>query len=118
MLPIRYRIKYKINMLTWKALRGKAPGYLSEMLKERKHYIDVCSGCTRLLVVPKTNLKMMGDKAFSSMVPRFWNQLPKKLRMDENLQSFKIGTNAPVAYLRSGPTNSLRSGGFPDFIRS
>ncbi len=90
-LPIKYRIKYKINMLTWKALRGKAPGYLSEMLKERKYDIDVRSGRTKLLVVPKTNLKTMGDKAFSSTAPSFWNQLPKKLRMNENLHSFKMG---------------------------
>ncbi len=33
--------------------------------------------------------KSMGDRAFSIIAPKTWNQLPKKVRLNESLQSFK-----------------------------
>ena len=90
-LPVALRIKYKINLLTWKALNGKSPEYISELISVRETGIDLRSGNTKVLNVPKTNLKTVGDKAFSIVAPKTWNQLPKKLRLCEKLQSFKTG---------------------------
>ena len=90
-LPVAYRIKYKLNLLTWKAQNGQAPEYISELMSERTNGIDLRSGQSKVLNVPKTNLKTMGDKAFSVVAPKTWNLLPKVLRMSEKLQSFKAG---------------------------
>ena len=40
-LPVEYRIKYKICVLTFNVLRGNDPQYMSQMLavKESIHYI-------------------------------------------------------------------------------
>ncbi len=90
-LPVNYRIKYKVNLLTWKALNGRAPDYISGMLSEREPGRDLRTGKNKVLNVPKSNLKTMGDKAFSVVGPKAWNQLPKDLRLTENLKSFKTG---------------------------
>ncbi len=90
-LPVGYRIKYKINLLTWKALNDMSPEYISGMITLRKDGQDLRSGNTKVLHVPKTKLKTMGDKAFSVVAPKAWNQLPSKLRLNENLKSFKAG---------------------------
>ena len=90
-LPVKYRILYKLNLLTWKVLNGQSPDYLSEMISERDVDIDLRSGNTKVLNVPKTKLKTMGDRAFSVIAPKTWNQLPKELRLNDRLQSFKAG---------------------------
>ena len=90
-LPVGYRIKYKINLLTWKALNNMSPEYISDMISEREEGKDLRSGKTKVLNVPKSNLKTMGDKAFSVVAPKSWNLLPTKLRLNENLRSFKAG---------------------------
>ena len=61
------------------------------MISEREVDSDLRSGKSRILNIPKTNLKTMGDKAFSVTAPKLWNQLPKKLRLSVKLQSFKTG---------------------------
>ena len=88
-LPVGYRIKYKLNLLTWKALHGMSPEYISVLISERENGIDLRTGNSKVLNVPKSKLKSMGDKAFSVVAPKTWNQLPKKLRMKNSLQSFK-----------------------------
>ncbi len=90
-LPVAYRIKYKLNMLTWKALNKQAPEYISDLISEREHDIDLRTGKSKVLNIPKTKLKSMGDKAFSVCAPKTWNLLPRNLRMSDKLQSFKAG---------------------------
>ena len=90
-LPVAYRVKYKLNVLTWKALHDQAPEYISDLIHERDHGIDLRMGNSLVLDIPKTNLKSMGDKAFSVVAPKAWNLLPKELRTNGKLQSFKAG---------------------------
>jgi hypothetical protein len=93
-LPVNYRIKYKLNLLTWKALNGQSPDYLSDMIVKRQTERVLRSGHTNVLNIPKTELKTMGDKAFSVVAPKMWNVLPKDLRMNEHCLSFKSGLKA------------------------
>ena len=86
-----YRIKYKLNLLTWKALRNQAPGYISDLINKRDLVVDLRIGNSLVLDIPKTNLKSMGDKAFSVVAPKVWNLLPKDLRTNGKIQSFKAG---------------------------
>ena len=92
-LPIAERIEYKILLLTFKTKflkDNKMPVYLKDLIDKYK-----CPQNTRLskdeflLVVPKTKMPTVGDRAFSYAAPRLWNSLPYDIRAIDSLQSFK-----------------------------
>ena len=88
-LPITYRIKFKILLLTFKCLNGLAPPYLSELL----HFSDTGrttrSSSQNLLVVPKSRTKTYGDRTFEVAAPGLWNNLPLSVRQSESVVTFK-----------------------------
>ena len=64
-LPMKARIKFRINLWVFKTLKGKAPSYMREML-----VIKSGSRCTRLLEqlcleIPRNTHKTIGDRCFS-----------------------------------------------------
>jgi hypothetical protein len=59
------------------------------MIEKRQTERVLRSGNTNVLLIPKTELKTMGDKAFSVVAPKMWNVLPKDLRMNGHCLSFK-----------------------------
>ena len=69
-LPIRARIDFKILLITYKALNDQAPDYISEILAKYKPTRKLCSADKNLLIVPRTNSKHYGDRAFSAAAPR------------------------------------------------
>jgi hypothetical protein len=88
-LPIKQRIRYKILLLTFRALQGTAPEYLSELLVYYKPEKNLRSAEKDLLVVPKTNLVSAGDRAFSAVAPKEWNKLPHHIKTTKTLGAFK-----------------------------
>ena len=88
-LPIRQRIRYKILLLTFRALQGTAPEYISELLINYKPEKNLRSGVKDLLVVPKTNLVSAGDRALSVVAPKEWNKLPYHIKNTKTLSAFK-----------------------------
>ncbi|KAK0155946.1 hypothetical protein N1851_001518 [Merluccius polli] len=80
-LPVRFRIDFKIVLITFKARRGLAPEYITDML--------TLSAGDALLNVPRSRLKTIGDRAFSTRAPRLWNDLPAEIRLAESVNSFK-----------------------------
>ena len=88
-LPIKSRIDFKILLLTWKALHGQAPCYLSDLLSIQTYNRELRIGSQNLLKVPKTYKSTCGDRAFEKAAPHLWNSLPEKIRSIENLESFK-----------------------------
>jgi len=83
-LPVKQRILFKVLILTWKALHNQAPGYIRDMLVPLVHTRSLRSSDQMLLCVPRTNLKSYGDRAFSVVAPRAWNDLPPELKHQEN----------------------------------
>jgi len=85
-LPIAQRIEYKILLLTFKALNGQAPKYLTELLQ-------LCTvgrnEMNSVLRVPKVNHATWGDRAFKKAAPRLWNSLPPCIRNSDKLSDFK-----------------------------
>lgn len=67
-------------MLTYKALHGLAPQYLSELLTVYTPRRNLRSSDSGFLIVPSTHLRSMGDQAFSSVAPKLWNSLPTEIR--------------------------------------
>ncbi|XP_029942452.1 uncharacterized protein LOC115384260 [Salarias fasciatus] len=88
-LPVRFRLEYKICLLTHQCVYGSAPVYLKELLSPHDPTRRLRSANINLLKVPKTKLCSMGDRAFQAAAPRLWNTLPVHLRAPQSVDSFK-----------------------------
>ena len=89
-LPIRFRVHFKIALLVFKALKGFAPPYLTELLKVKiPGRYALRRNSQLLLEVPKTTCKTFGDRAFASAAPRIWNDLPLAIRESEIVRAEK-----------------------------
>ena len=101
-LPVSYRIRFKVLLLTYKALNDLSPEYISELLNKPKYTHNLRSQSQHLLSVPKSRTVTYGDRAFSVCAPKLWNELPFQLRMSSNIQAFKSGLKTmlfKMAYL-------------------
>ena len=88
-LPVRKRIDYKLLLITYKCLNGIGPSYLSELLYPYVPKMNLRSSTQGLLCVPNTRLKSFGDRGFSAVVPKLWNDLPTSVKNVESLEVFK-----------------------------
>ena len=86
-LPIRQRIKYKLLLLTWKALHGMAPPYIQDLLKEYAPTRNLRSSSQHLLDSARTSTSY-GDRAFSAVAPALWNALPTDIRESQSIDTF------------------------------
>ena len=86
-LPVRFRILFKINLLTYKTLREKQPVYLHSMLATSIPSRSLRSNNDNSLSVPmvKTNA---GARAFHSCAPSLWNNLPLSVRSAISVATF------------------------------
>ena len=67
------------------------PGYLIDLIavKEQPRY-NLRSASDLILKYPSLKLKKtLGDRAFSSAVPKLWNNLPLHVRLEDNFERFK-----------------------------
>ena len=90
-LPVRFRIRYKIALMTFKCLNNIAPQYLSEMITLRdpnSHELRLDSDFYVLKLPPCPNYKRTKG-TFSVMAPTTWNVLPYELRCMTELNVFK-----------------------------
>ncbi len=88
-LPIKFRISYKILLLTYKALNGLAPAYLTSLLSRYNPSRSLRSQNSGLLVVPRIAKSTKGGIAFSYLAPKLWNSLPVNVRGSDTLSLFK-----------------------------
>ena len=86
-LPIAYRIKYKIALITFKTLNGQGPSYLRELLLETTSFRQTRS--KHKLKIPRTKLKSAGDRSFSVAAPLIWNSLPSNITNATSIPLFK-----------------------------
>uniref|UniRef100_A0A8C1X7T0 Reverse transcriptase domain-containing protein n=1 Tax=Cyprinus carpio TaxID=7962 RepID=A0A8C1X7T0_CYPCA len=88
-LPIKFRISYKILLLTYKALNGLAPAYLTSLLPRYNPSRSLRSQNAGLLIVPRIAKSTKGGRAFSHLAPKLWNSLPDNVRGSDTLSLFK-----------------------------
>ena len=86
-LPIRYRIMFKIALITFKSLRGDSPTYLTELLDTATNTRNTRS--RNILKKPRTKLKSAGDRSFSVAAPTVWNSLPPHITSSNSIKVFK-----------------------------
>ena len=89
-LTVRYRINFKILLLTFKALYGMAPSYIIDLIhtKTNTRYL-LHSNEGVLLKHPSGKMKTsFGDRSVSVAVPTLWNALPVSLRSVKCISTF------------------------------
>ena len=88
-LPVKARIEYKISVLCYNTLHSSMPSYLKDLFTSYVPERVLRSQDSKLLIVPKSNLKTFGDRAFTVTGPIIWNPLPLSLRTAGSVAIFK-----------------------------
>ena len=83
------RIAFKLLLLTYKALNGQAPSYISDLLNKYKPSRSLRSGTKYLLTVSRSNTKSYGDRSFQVVAAKFFDKLPMELKTAVSTNSFK-----------------------------
>ncbi len=68
-LPIKHRIDFKILLITYKALNGLAPQYLSELLSHYSPPHPLRSQNSGHLIIPRISKSTAGGRSFSIYRP-------------------------------------------------
>ena len=87
-LPVRFRLLFKINLLTYETLREKQPVYLHSMLVASLPAHSLRSNNDSSFSVPRVNTNT-GARAFHSCAPSLWNNLPLAVRSASSVATFK-----------------------------
>ena len=88
-LPVQSRIKYKVLILTYKAIHGASPSYFKNMLNVYKPARALRSQDSLLLVAPKVKYVSYGDRQFKVCASKLWNELPVDIRGASSIYAFK-----------------------------
>ncbi len=88
-LPVCFRIDFKVLLITYKALKGLTPQYISDLLSPYDPARVLRSSGRGLLSVPDSRLKTKEDRAFEIRAPRLWNTLPEEIRQARSVAFFK-----------------------------
>ena len=90
-LPIKYRVQYKILILVHKCIKGEAPTYLIDLIKEQPISRQGLRSASRLhhLQIPATKRKIFADRSFSVSGPRLWNSLADNIKTLNDNNIFK-----------------------------
>jgi len=94
LLPIDWRIRFKLSTLTFKALHTVRPKYLTDLLHLHKPTRSMRSPYTQLLALPRHNLSF-GSRAFRISAPKNWNTLPLEV------YHFKFASHTPCPHLET-----------------
>ena len=84
-LDVVDRVNYENGLLVYKCLHGLAPGYLSDQCIPASTFagranMRSSSRLDRLLCVPRTKTKTLGQRGFYYASSAVWNSLPLDLR--------------------------------------
>ena len=88
-LPVRYRINFKILLLTFKALCGMAPSYIIDLIHTNSRYLLLSNEGVLLKHSSWKMKKSFGDRSLSVAAPTLWNALPVSLRSIKCISTFK-----------------------------
>ena len=76
-------------LLTFKALHGYCPRYISEMLVHYCPTRTLRSAGKGLLTIPESQLATKEKRSFSLLALKLWNALPEQIRLADPVTSFK-----------------------------
>ena len=87
-LPVKYRLRFKVNTFTYKVLNGLAPAYMSDIVQKHQPTRSLRSTEKSLLVVPVPRTATYGERCFSRHEAILWNDLPEDIKQLNTLSSF------------------------------
>ena len=90
-LPVHYRIKYKVCLVTHKALHGDCPDYIKSLVQVYVPKKDALrtGGDPYMLATPPLVRSSLVERRFSYHAPSIWNILPKDIRSCKSTDAFK-----------------------------
>ena len=89
-LPVKYRIIFKVLLITFKAIHGLAPVYISELISIRDVSLSrYCLRSTMLNYPALKSHKTLADRSFSVAAPILWNELPSDIKDLNSINKFK-----------------------------
>ena len=68
-LPVKQQIDFKILLITYKALNGQAPTYITGLLSYYRPARPLCLSTQNLLSNPRYNLKNYRGRSFADWPP-------------------------------------------------
>ena len=83
-LPITYRILFKYNLITFKAINFSQPIYLSSLIKT-----SCLTRGNRLSLSSASHKKAIGKRGFVVASPIEWNRLPQSVRSQQTITGFR-----------------------------
>ena len=93
-LPVKYRVRFKILLLTYKYNNNLTPGYLSCLVTPYQQERSLRSQSQGLLQVPKSRLKSYGDRSFKFAAATEWNKLPVDIRFAPSINVLRLDLRA------------------------
>ncbi len=88
-LPVEFRPKYKILILTYLALHGIAPSYLQELVTVQESTRTLRSDGNLRLLLPRVKTRFYGERQFNFTSAHLWNSLPVQIRHAKSIDCFK-----------------------------
>ena len=90
-LPVRFRIVYKILIITFKAIHGQAPDYICNLIRVKNPSRNGLRSNSQVLLVPPSTKtrKTLGDRAFTAAAPSLWNKLPCAITEEDNFNHLR-----------------------------
>ena len=88
-LLVKKRVDFKLLVITYKALHGLAPAYISNLIELHvpgRHGLR--SACTPKLSERRSR-RSWGDRSLMVAAPRLWNNLPHDIQHSSTLNTFK-----------------------------
>ena len=88
-LPVKQRSIFKILLITYKALAGMAPSYISKLINLYVPTRALRSATNKRLTVPSSSTKFYGDRSFAFAAASLWNSLPTNIQQASSIGIFK-----------------------------
>ncbi len=88
-LPVKFRPMYKILLYTFKALHGRAPEYIKDLVTRYETRRTLRSQSHTTLTVPRVRTKTYGERRFDIASTKIWNELPSNLQNEQSFEIFK-----------------------------
>ena len=88
-LPVRYRMKYKVALLVYKSLHDLAPTYIKELMEYKVTYSHLRSSNKLFALQTSTPKSSYGESSFAYVAPNVWNELSKDIVCSPTLEIFK-----------------------------
>ena len=95
-LPIEYRIQFKINLLTFKALHSSSPPYLKVCLNPYSSKYNTRRSNPKQLILQTIDYNKRIHSSFKHLqysyaysAPRLWNNLPHYVKSSQIIGTFR-----------------------------